>query len=157
MWLLLMFDARYWINVNTRSIHRYNTMHRTILPRDLAQTIFTCIPVRRCGTHKTCTILLHNDDCDCILVWTVQRLQSFECFWDDTIWPVIYFGTILFWCLVLRKRKIMWQCVVSSGRIWLQQHCFGTTKRWMARTACTDYQWGLNRLLTLLQSLCLQC
>ena len=66
---------------------------------------------------------------------------------------------LLFWCLVLRKRKIIWQCVVSSGRIWLQQHCFGTTKRWRwrAHTACTDCQWGLNRLPTLLQSLCLQC
>ena len=67
---------------------------------------------------------------------------------------------LLFWCLVLRKRNLIWQCVVSSqngfdcNNIVLERN---NKWRWRTRTACTDCQWELNRLPTLLQSLYLQC
>lgn len=36
---------------------------------------------------------MHNDDADCILIWSIQGLKAFECCRNDAVGPIADFGS----------------------------------------------------------------
>ena len=94
-------------HARTATKHRNNTMHTSIFPHDLTQPIPLRIPIRRGCTDQPRTILLHQNNCCSILVWsiatlsrgvtggTAEGLEALECGRDDGVDLIVDFGGVV--------------------------------------------------------------
>lgn len=68
-------------------------MHCAVFPCYLTQAILACIPVSRCRADEASSVLLHDDDADCILIRSIQGLKAFESCRNDAVGPIADFGS----------------------------------------------------------------